>query len=203
MKKELALFDLDGTITEGDTMIAFIRYTRGSLRLYLSYVILSPILLAWKFGFYPNDKAKQRLLNFHFKGEKQERLEGWGAIFGQEILHSMRRRGAMRRLRFHKKHKHDIVVITASLSIWARPWLAQHGFQCIATEPLWEDGRYSGKFVGANCYGPEKVRRLREMINPEDYEVIHAYGDSNGDKEMLALATEAHFKPFLDPDAAF
>ncbi|MEM1000104.1 MAG: HAD family hydrolase [Bacteroidota bacterium] len=203
MKKELALFDLDGTIIEGDSMIAFIRYARGAGWLFLSYLVLSPILLLYRFGLYPNDKAKQLLLSFHFKGKKEKRLKGLGAIFGQEILHSMRRRGAMRRLRYHRDQGHDVVVITASLNIWVEPWLKNQGLRYICTEPEWANGVFTGKFATPNCYGPEKVRRLREILDPADYDVIHAYGDSKGDREMLALANESHFRPFLNPSAEF
>jgi phosphoserine phosphatase len=30
----------------------------------------------------------------------------------------------------------------------------------------------------------------------DDYSTIYAYGDSKGDREMLALAQHPHFKPF-------
>jgi phosphoserine phosphatase len=80
------------------------------------------------------------------------------------------------------------------------------------------DGRLTGRFATSNCYGPEKVRRLKEYINEEvspaggdlegwggkevsptggDLEgAIIAYGDSRGDKELLAYANEGHYKPF-------
>jgi phosphatidylglycerophosphatase C len=49
------------------------------------------------------------------------------------------------------------------------------------------DGRLTGRLVGANCRGPEKVARLREWRSGE-LVVDFAYGDSAGDREMLALA---------------
>ena len=80
------------------------------------------------------------------------------------------------------------------------------------------DGRLTGRFATPNCYGPEKVRRLKEYINEKvspvggglegwggkevsptggDLEgAIIAYGDSRGDKELLAYANEGHYKPF-------
>jgi phosphatidylglycerophosphatase C len=49
------------------------------------------------------------------------------------------------------------------------------------------DGRLTGRLSGANCRGPEKVARLREWRSGE-LVVDFAYGDSAGDREMLALA---------------
>ena len=42
------------------------------------------------------------------------------------------------------------------------------------------------------------MRRLMEVVEPAEYEAVLAYGDSSGDKDMLALASEAHFKPFRE-----
>jgi len=47
-----------------------------------------------------------------------------------------------------------------------------------------------------NCNGKEKVSRIKEAFNLADFETVYAYGDSSGDKEMLAIATHAHFRPF-------
>jgi phosphatidylglycerophosphatase C len=53
----------------------------------------------------------------------------------------------------------------------------------------------TGAFAGANCRGPEKVRRLREAFG-DDVRLEAAYGDTDGDKEMLALAEEQGMKVF-------
>ena len=195
-KKHLALFDLDGTITSKDTMIEFIRYVRGSWKLYLSYFVLSPVLLGYKLKLIANDKAKQMLLHYHFSGEKEAQLRGWGAIFCQEKFLRMQRKAAIGKLRYHQEQGHEVVVISASLDIWIKPWLAAEGLRFLSTEAEWENGRFTGRFSGANCYGAEKVRRLQEILNPDDYEVIYAYGDSSGDKEMLGLADQPFYRKF-------
>ena len=42
----------------------------------------------------------------------------------------------------------------------------------------------------------ERVRRMEEAFpGREGYRVV-AFGDSRGDREMLAFADEAHYKPF-------
>jgi phosphatidylglycerophosphatase C len=48
-------------------------------------------------------------------------------------------------------------------------------------------GRATGRLIGGNCRGPEKVRRLREWLGAEPAE-LWAYGDSAGDDELLAFA---------------
>ena len=59
-----------------------------------------------------------------------------------------------------------------------------------------KDGLLTGRFLTKNCYGEEKVNRLlKKYPNRKDYHLM-AYGDSQGDKELLAFADEAHYKPF-------
>ncbi|MEW6528158.1 MAG: haloacid dehalogenase-like hydrolase [Spirochaetota bacterium] len=55
-------------------------------------------------------------------------------------------------------------------------------------------GLLTGKFFGKNCYGPQKVKRIKEIYNLYDYQKIYAYGDSKGDKEMLAIADERIYR---------
>ena len=54
----------------------------------------------------------------------------------------------------------------------------------------------TGKFLTMNCYGQEKVKRIERAFPLRDtYELI-VYGDSQGDKEMLAYADHGYYKPF-------
>ena len=50
--------------------------------------------------------------------------------------------------------------------------------------------RLTGRMVGANCRGQAKVDRVAERFGPE-VPIAYAYGNSEGDRELLALATEA------------
>ena len=56
-------------------------------------------------------------------------------------------------------------------------------------------GRVTGAFVGENCRGEEKVRRLRAAYG-DDMKLAAAYGDTSGDTEMIAIALEKGFRVF-------
>src|ERR1700737_4297946 len=47
------------------------------------------------------------------------------------------------------------------------------------------DGIFDGRLIGINCRGAEKVARLEKLIGGFDGHQIFAYGDSDGDREML------------------
>ena len=63
-----------------------------------------------------------------------------------------------------------------------------------------KDGLITGKIKGINCYGPEKESRIRAAYMLKDFDEILAYGDSEGDREMLALASKKFYRPFRDSD---
>ena len=66
----------------------------------------------------------------------------------------------------------------------------------LGTQVEVENGRLTGRFLTKNCYGQEKVNRMLVLYpNRSEYKLI-AFGDSRGDKEMLAFADEAYYKPF-------
>jgi phosphatidylglycerophosphatase C len=55
------------------------------------------------------------------------------------------------------------------------------------------EGIATGNLDGPNCRGPEKVTRLHEWLGDRSTVNVVAYGDSAGDREMLADADEAHW----------
>jgi phosphatidylglycerophosphatase C len=61
----------------------------------------------------------------------------------------------------------------------------------LATELELRDGRFSGRLASPNCWGPEKARQLQQCFGSDQPPVLFAYGDSQGDREMLALADHA------------
>ena len=64
--KHIAVFDFDHTITEKDSFLQFIKFTRGTLKYYLGFLFLSPVIFAWKTGFVKNWQAKRIVFSFFF-----------------------------------------------------------------------------------------------------------------------------------------
>ena len=51
--------------------------------------------------------------------------------------------------------------------------------------------------LSPNCVRAEKVRRLRQVYG-DDLRLYAAYGDTRGDREMLALAETSYYRVFKD-----
>lgn len=159
-------------------------------------MVLFPMLLLYKFKIIPNYKAKQYLLSWYFKGMKKKDFFHIAKKYSLEHIDLIIRPDAIKKLNWHKKKGHKVVIVSASIDCWLRPWCEQKGFELIATKIEFENHKVTGKLLAKNCYGIEKVIRIKENYNLNEYTEIYAYGDSAGDKEMLALANFSFFKPF-------
>ncbi|AXK49651.1 HAD-IB family hydrolase [Aliarcobacter trophiarum LMG 25534] len=194
----LALFDFDGTITTDDSLLKFIRFVVGDVRFIIGLIVLSPILVAYKLKLIPNYKAKQKMLSWFFKGCSQKEFKKVANDYSLKHIDEILRQKAMEKLSWHKKQNHKIVIVSASIECWLYPWCEKNGFELLATKLEIKDDRVTGKLLSKNCYGQEKVNRIKELYDLENFDYIYAYGDSSGDKQMLELAHEKFYKPFRD-----
>ncbi len=194
MRTALILFDFDGTITRRDTLLAYILYSHGWLRTLLGFVLLSPYLAGWKLRFIHNQSAKEKVLQYFFGGERFESFNERCLAFSREELPRLVRRDAMSLIKQYQKEGARIVVVSASPENWVEPWCKAMRVECLATRLEARHGVLTGKINGQNCYGIEKATRIKAQIHLDHYAPIVAYGDSRGDKEMLALAHEPHYR---------
>lgn len=189
---KLAFFDFDGTITKRDTFIEFAKFSLGRGRLFAAILKNSHYLAMWKLGIVSNSKAKQRLFSSLYKGKGYEWLKGCGIRFGKVIDRNLNRDVADK-LRQHIKDGHKVAIVSASIPEWIYPWASENGVEIVIGTQIEvnEDGMITGKFLTDNCYGQEKVNRIREMFpDIDDYETW-GYGDSSGDSHMLEMVNHS------------
>lgn len=158
--------------------------------------MLTPVLALYAARLIPNWKAKQHFLSRYFKGEKIADFNTRCFDFSTKVLPSLIRPQAIEAIEAYRKEKTTMAVVSASAENWVKPWCDQQGMICLATKLEGKEGVLTGKFNGENCYGNEKVRRIKEHFKLSEYDDITAYGDSSGDKEMLQLARNRFYKPF-------
>lgn len=194
---KLYAFDFDGTITTKDTFIAFIRFVKGDLRTFLGLLLYAPILIMMKLKLYPNWKAKQHLFTYFFKGMNIKEFKLKCNEFARHNK-TLIRPLALIEIQKALKEGEKVIIITASIDMWVRPFFSEldKNIHIVGTKIEEKEGKVTGHFVTRNCYGAEKVNRLKEIMpNRDSYELI-SYGDSRGDKELLEYADKGYFKPF-------
>jgi phosphatidylglycerophosphatase C len=195
-EKKLALFDFDGTITTNDTFLEFVKYAAGSLRFWIGFILLSPWLIGFFVGLVSSHRMKTMVVTYFFKNMDADSFNHKAAEFAKFKMNDFVKDSALQRLQWHKNEGHDIAVVSASFSNWLAPWCEKHNIPLIATELEIKDNRITGNLASPNCKGPEKERRIKEIYPLENYTYIYAYGNSSGDKEMLALANEPYMNNF-------
>ena len=86
---------------------------------------------------------------------------------------------------FHEQRQADDLIISASPEFLLRPAAQMLGSALLASPVEQATGRY----LGENCHGPEKVRRFREAYGGAAVDGF--WSDSRSDAPMAALAERA------------
>ncbi|MBW6487954.1 HAD family hydrolase [Sulfurimonas sp.] len=184
----LALFDFDGTLTTKDSLDEFLKESVGKKKYMLNMLKFVPYFILWQLRLMNNGVAKEHLFRIFFKGTDEEFFKKRAKEFSLTKLDSIINKERIKILREHQEKGDRVVIVSASMRCWLQPWCDKEGIELLSTQLKFKDGLFSGKFLTPNCHGKEKARRIHEHIDVSDYETIYAYGDSSGDKEMLALA---------------
>src|ERR1700737_58669 len=95
MKRQIAFFDFDGTITTKDTLLEFIKFSKGKLPFYIGWVLNSPWLVAYKLKIISNQAAKERILGFFFNRTPLSRFEQYCRDFADRAIPSLLRPKAL------------------------------------------------------------------------------------------------------------
>lgn len=193
MTRTLVLFDFDGTLTKGDTLVRFLVFALPPGQLLLGFTSLLFQFLALFFqGKWSNGKAKALLFSTFFKGRSQAEIESLGARFCEQLLPGLFRQNMLNLLRDYRLRGATIAVVSASPDLWLKPFVQAENIQLICTELAYVDGYFSGAFSTPNCNGAEKARRIQAEMPLANFEKIIAYGNSSGDEAMFALAHESY-----------
>jgi phosphatidylglycerophosphatase C len=194
--KKIAFMDFDGTITRKDSLLEMIKFQKGKLAFYAGFLLNVHWVIAYWLRLMPNETAKQRVLSYFFAGIREITFQEKCDFFAQNILPGLIRPAALAEINALRHNNFEIVVISASAGNWIRKWTNQLSLELIATKLEVKNGMMTGRIEGKNCHGEQKVVCILEHWNLDEYKEIFAYGDSPGDKPMLALATKSFYKPF-------
>lgn len=192
----LVCFDFDGTITYDDSLLGFIAYVVGFKKFFKGVLKLSPILVGYKLKIISNNFARRALLTHFFKGMSEDKFARISYKYSATHIDDILIPKAMQKIKQYKENGDKIVIVSASLEDWLKPWCDKMDLGLLATKIERKNGVITGEILGKNCYAKEKVRRIKETFDLSKFDKIIAYGDSRGDKEMIEFADEGYYKFF-------
>jgi len=192
VKQGVAAFDFDGTLVPGDSLRPFLTELLGRRR-FAAVLGRAGVPMVVGYGRDGRDGAKEALLVRAVAGLAATAVATAGAAFGARLATRVRPAMASR-LDWHRGQGHRLVLVSASLVDYLEPFGRVVGFDdVIATRlEVASDGRLTGRLDGNNVRADEKATRLAKLLGSQPVE-LWAYGDSAGDRELLAMADHPTF----------
>lgn len=188
----VAAFDFDGTLSLRDNVVPFLVRFAGTLAAPRGFAAATLTVAKAGRAEWTRNALKAAVLQHLVAGREAADLDDSARAFAEEIVRHHLRAEAVDRAAWHRDQGHRIVIVSASLAAYLRPVADHLGFDAVlATElEVDDDGLLTGRMVGANVRGPEKVARLDAWLDGAT-PFVWAYGDSAGDKELWARADRA------------
>jgi phosphatidylglycerophosphatase C len=195
-ERPIAAFDFDGTLTVRDSFMAFLIWRTPLVRLAAAFLRLAPAAAAYLIH---RDRGRLKAAGVRILIGRMPRteLQSQAEAFASAVYEKLLRPDARAAWARHRAEGLKLVIVTASPEDMVAPFARRLGADALIGTRLAVDaeGRLTGALDGANCRGPEKLRRLHEAFGP-GVNLAFAYGDTDGDREMLAAAASGHMKCF-------
>jgi phosphatidylglycerophosphatase C len=191
----LVVFDLDGTISRHDTLLA---YLTGFLRQHRArwprMLLCVPALLGFVIGVVDRGLLKAALMKAALGGSTRQAIDAWTAAYVSEFLTHGAFADALTAITAHRDQGDTLVLMSASPDLYVPEIARRLGFtETICTGVRWRGERLDGALTTANRQGPEKTRCFTELRARYPHVFTIAYANAASDFEHLKLADEAWF----------
>ena len=201
MNVTVAAFDVDNTLTVRDCVVPFMRSVVGTPRL-MKVMLSNTGKTIQSVRRRDRDALKAKFVAGVFAGKNADEIEALGVQFASKVAERWLRSDVATRMRWHQEQGHVVILVSASLGVYLHSLgdlLEVDAVLCTELEEV--DGVLSGQLVGKNCRGEEKVSRVqkwREEAGIDVQDLVYAYGDSSGDKQLLELFSQPTWVNDLD-----
>jgi HAD superfamily hydrolase (TIGR01490 family) len=159
----------------------------------LGVVLLGPMVVGYELGWIHASRMRAAAAYLCCRGRPERELRELGARYGQTLTRLFRPE-ALERIHWHKRRGDTVVVVSASLRPYLEDLCRGLEVELVCTELEARRSVLTGHYLGGDCTGPEKARRVRAAYDLSRYSTLHAYGDTREDAELLELATRRYYR---------
>jgi HAD superfamily hydrolase (TIGR01490 family) len=187
---QLAVFDLDGTITRRDTLAQYVfGYLRRHPWRFIGLPLVLPALIGFALKRRDHGQLKAAFIRSTLRGCSREQLEAWNAQFVPALLARGVFADAIARIAAHREAGDRLVLMSASVDFYV-PAIGQAlGFaQTLCTGVLWKGNFLDGALTTPNRRGVEKVHCFEALRQAHPGLKTAAYGNAGSDLPHLRLA---------------
>jgi phosphatidylglycerophosphatase C len=187
---QLAVFDLDGTITRRDTLLPYVMgFPTSATRKALGMLVLVGTLLLFMLGRRDHGDVKAAFIHLTLDGQPRERMQAWTAQFVPALLKDGVYADALATVARHKQEGARLVLMSASTDLYVPAIGAALGFdEVICTGVRWNGDRLDGRLATPNRRGKEKTRCFQALLNSYPGLITAAYGNAASDLDHMRLA---------------
>lgn len=187
--RQIAVFDFDGTLSKRDVLVEFLVRFAGPRTVLLAFLRHAGLALRVLVGSASRNDLKAAVLRDVLCGKRATDLDLAGVRFAHLVRARRLRRDTLERLAWHRQQGHELVLVSASLAAYLDPLAIDLGIDHVIAVIVTvdENGFLTGEMDGGNVRGPAKAERFLAWLAGAQAE-LWAYGDSAGDRELLALA---------------
>ncbi len=189
---QIALFDLDGTITRRDTLVAYIfgfclRHPRRLLGF-----LLMPWHLAGFLVHRDRGRLKQALIQATLSGVSREEMARWNKRWVPRLLARATHAEARRQLEAHRSTGDHLILMSASPDLYVPAIARALGMnETICTGVRWDGVYLDGKLTTPNRRDEEKLRCVQMLRQRNPDATLTAYGNSSADLPHMRACDRA------------
>jgi phosphatidylglycerophosphatase C len=187
---QLAVFDLDGTITRRDTLLPYVMgFPMSSSRKLLGVLSFLGPLFLFAIGRLDHGQLKSAFIRSILGGQTRSHIEAWTAQFVPALLRQGVFKDALTTIERRKQEGARLVLMSASTDLYVPAIGAALGFdEVICTGVRWNSDRLDGHLTTPNRRGAEKTRCLEALRSTHPGLTTAAYGNAASDLDHLRLA---------------
>jgi phosphatidylglycerophosphatase C len=193
--KKISIFDLDGTLTKSDTYLPYlVGFLKRNPKRWLKATILPFAAVMFYLKIHDNQWLKTIFLKVVLGGETKANIIAWNKIFLDKLFTEGLREDIVTILKKRQNAGDIILLSTASLDIYVpdiQNWFSINHLIC--TNTLWKDDCLTGELDGNNCYGLEKLTRVKSYMKKHNiFGEISVYSDHASDWPIMNYADKAY-----------
>jgi phosphatidylglycerophosphatase C len=187
---QLAVFDLDGTITHRDTLLPYVMgFPMSAPRKLLGVLVFCGTLILFVLGLRDHGQVKSAFIRSTLRGKTRAQVQAWTAEFVPSVLKDGVFADALNRIAHHRKEGARLVLMSASTDLYVPAFAAALGFdEVICTGIQWNGDRLDGHLTTPNRRGPEKTRCFEALRQAHPGLTTAAYGNAASDLDHMRLA---------------